>query len=72
LGLLLIAVIIKKYISTPLLNLVEVEKIKESADYKIRVLVEGKDEIGVLATGFNDMLKILRNETVLHFYRRNN
>jgi PAS domain S-box-containing protein len=55
---LLIAMIIKKYISTPLLNLVEVtEKIKESADYKIRVLVEGKDEIGILATGFNDMLE---------------
>ncbi|MGO4817245.1 PAS domain S-box protein [Flavobacterium sp. W22_SRS_FP1] len=55
---LLIAITIKKHISTPLLNLVAViAKIKESADYKIRVLVEGKDEIGVLATGFNDMLE---------------
>ncbi|MFQ3173812.1 MAG: PAS domain S-box-containing protein [Flavobacteriales bacterium] len=54
----LIAMIIKKYISTPLLNLVEViEKIKESANYKIRMLVEGKDEIGILATGFNVMLE---------------
>jgi PAS domain S-box-containing protein len=55
---LLIAIIIKKYISTPLLNLVEViGKIKDSADYKIRVLIEGKDEIGILATGFNELLE---------------
>jgi PAS domain S-box-containing protein len=55
---LLIAIIIKKYISTPLLNLVEViQKIKDSADYKIRVLIEGKDEIGILATGFNELLE---------------
>jgi PAS domain S-box-containing protein len=54
----LIAIIIKKYISTPLISLVEVIKtIKESADYKIRMLVKGNDEIGVLATGFNDMLE---------------
>lgn len=54
----LIAMIIKKYISKPLLNLVKViQKIKETADYKIRMDVEGKDEISVLASGFNDMLE---------------
>lgn len=54
----LIAMIIKKYISKPLLNLVEViQQIKETANYKIRMVVEGKDEISVLASGFNDMLE---------------
>ncbi len=53
-----IAIIIKKYISKPILNLVDViQKIKETADYKIRMDVEGKDEIGDLALGFNDMLE---------------
>lgn len=54
----LIAMIIKKYISKPILNLVKViQNIKETADYKIRMTVEGKDEISVLASGFNDMLE---------------
>ena len=54
----LIAIIIKKYISKPILNLVDViQNIKETADYKIRMTVEGKDEISVLASGFNDMLE---------------
>src|SRR3970282_920936 len=54
----LIAMIIKKYISKPLSNLVEVtQKIKETADYKIRMDVEGQDEISLLASEFNDMLE---------------
>ncbi|MFT5254654.1 MAG: PAS domain S-box-containing protein, partial [Flavobacteriales bacterium] len=54
----IIALIIKKYISTPILKLVEVtKKVKESADYKIRILVEGTDEISMLATGINEMLE---------------
>lgn len=54
----LIAMIIKKYISKPILNLIDItQKIKETADYKIRMTVEGKDEISVLASGFNDMLE---------------
>lgn len=53
-----IAIIIKKYISKPLLSLVEtIENIKETGDYKIRMTVEGKDEISVLSTGLNDMLE---------------
>jgi len=56
----LIAMIIKKYISKPLLNLVTViQKIKDTADYKIRMAVEGKDEISILSLGLNDMLSTI-------------
>jgi PAS domain S-box-containing protein len=63
----LIAMIIKKYISKPLLNLVDViQKIKDTADYSIRMLVKGKDEISILSTGLNDMLSTIekRNNEV--------
>jgi PAS domain S-box-containing protein len=63
----LIAIIIKKYISKPLLNLVNtIETIKETADYKIRMVVDGKDEISILAAGLNDMLSTIekRNNEV--------
>ncbi|HEX9150735.1 MAG TPA: CHASE sensor domain-containing protein, partial [Flavobacterium sp.] len=54
----LIAMIIKKYISKPLLNLVTViQKIKDTGDYKTRMIVEGKDEISILSLGLNDMLE---------------
>jgi len=54
----LIAVIIKKYISKPLLNLVTViQRVKDTADYKIRMNIEGKDEISILSVGLNDMLE---------------
>lgn len=56
----LIAMIIKKYISKPLLNLVTtIQTIKDTADYKIRMVVEGKDEISILSTGLNDMLSTI-------------
>lgn len=56
----LIAMIIKKYISKPLLNLVSViQQIKDTADYKIRILVKGKDEINILSMGLNDMLSTI-------------
>jgi PAS domain S-box-containing protein len=54
----LIAMIIKKYISKPLLNLVNgIQKVKDTADYKIRMDVEGKDEISILSLGLNNMLE---------------
>ncbi|MFV8325633.1 PAS domain S-box protein [Flavobacterium sp. ZS1P14] len=54
----LIAMIIKKYISKPLLNLVTViQQIKDTGDYKTRMVVEGKDEISILSLGLNDMLE---------------
>jgi PAS domain S-box-containing protein len=54
----LIAMIIKKYISKPLLNLVTViQQIKDTGDYKTRMIVEGKDEISILSLGLNNMLE---------------
>ncbi|KIA86879.1 hypothetical protein OA85_04405 [Flavobacterium sp. AED] len=54
----LIAMIIKKYISKPLLNLVTViQQIKDTGDYKTRMVVEGKDEISILSLGLNNMLE---------------
>lgn len=54
----LIAMIIKKYISKPLLNLVTViQQIKDTGDYKTRMAVEGKDEISFLSVGLNNMLE---------------
>lgn len=56
----LIAMIIKKYISKPLLNLVTgIQQIKDTGDYKIRMAVEGKDEISILSLGLNDMLSTI-------------
>ncbi|MDI6032564.1 PAS domain S-box protein [Flavobacterium sp. LB2P84] len=56
----LIAMIIKKYISKPLLNLVTViQQIKDTSDYKTRMTVEGKDEISILSLGLNDMLSTI-------------
>lgn len=55
-----IAMIIKMYISKPLLNLVTViQKIKDTADYRMRMAVDGKDEINFLAVGLNDMLSTI-------------
>lgn len=65
----LIAMIIKMYISKPLLNLVTViQKIKDTADYGMRMTVDGKDEISILASGLNDMLSTIEkrdNEVAL-------
>ncbi|MES2853941.1 MULTISPECIES: PAS domain S-box protein [unclassified Flavobacterium] len=56
----LIAMIIKKYISKPLLNLVTViQQIKDTSDYTTRMTVEGKDEISILSIGLNDMLSTI-------------
>ena len=56
----LIAMIIKKYISKPLLNLVTViQQIKDTGDYKTRMVIEGKDEISILSLGLNNMLSTI-------------
>lgn len=54
----LLAVRFQRVISQPILKLADVtEYIKEKGDYSVRVQKEGEDEIGVLYTGFNDMLE---------------
>ena len=56
----LIALFIKKYISKPLLKLVtELQKIKDTADYTIRMEVNGNDEINILSLGLNNMLETI-------------
>ncbi len=54
----LLAVRLQRFISQPILKLADVTgHIKEEGDYSVRVRKEGEDEIGVLYTGFNDMLE---------------
>jgi PAS domain S-box-containing protein len=56
----LIAMVIKKYISKPLLKLVtELQIIKDTADYTIRMEVNGNDEISILSLGLNNMLETI-------------
>ncbi|MDQ1352323.1 MAG: Histidine kinase [Acidobacteriota bacterium] len=53
-----LAVRAQRVISEPILNLARVTgDIKEKGDYSVRVRKTGEDEIGVLYTGFNDMLE---------------
>ncbi len=53
-----LAVRAQRVISEPILNLARVTgDIKEKGDYSVRVRKTGHDEIGVLYTGFNDMLE---------------
>lgn len=53
-----LAIRAQRVISEPILNLARVTgDIKEKGDYSVRVRKTGNDEIGVLYTGFNDMLE---------------
>ncbi len=55
-----IAIFIKKYISKPLVNLVNsLQQVTDTADFKIRLMVEGKDEISILTSGINNMLSTI-------------
>ncbi|MCP4657010.1 MAG: HAMP domain-containing protein, partial [bacterium] len=54
----LLAYLLQGVISTPILHLAEkAQHISSDADYSIRVTSPGKDEIGLLYDGFNDMLE---------------
>lgn len=54
----LLAARFQRIISGPILKLAKVtEHITRDADYSVRVRKEGDDEIGVLYTGFNNMLE---------------
>ncbi|MCP4345078.1 MAG: response regulator [Desulfobacterales bacterium] len=53
-----IAVKLQRIISVPILELAHImDYISEKADYSLRVQKKGKDEIGMLYTGFNNMLE---------------
>lgn len=54
----LLAYLLQGVISKPILDLAErAQHISSAADYSIRVTSPGKDEIGILYDGFNDMLE---------------
>lgn len=54
----ILAIRAQRVISEPILNLARVTgDIKEKGDYSVRVRKTGEDEIGILYSGFNDMLE---------------
>lgn len=61
---LLIATQLQKIISKPILNLSSTVKgITSNRDFSVRIRKRGKDEIGVLISGFNEMLLNIENQT---------
>ncbi len=55
---LLLSILSQKTISNPILRLAEtVKEVSGTGNYSIRVKREGKNEIGILYDGFNDMLE---------------
>ncbi|MCI5055729.1 MAG: ATP-binding protein [Flavobacteriales bacterium] len=56
---------LQKYISEPIVELAELEKqISENKDYSIRAQSSGKDEIGMLFSGFNEMIEQIEKQNV--------
>ncbi len=52
-----ISMILQRLVSKPLLALIaSTKQVSERRDYSIRVQADGKDELGVLANAFNEML----------------
>jgi signal transduction histidine kinase/CheY-like chemotaxis protein/HPt (histidine-containing phosphotransfer) domain-containing protein len=56
--------LLQRYISTPLAALTQLMgKVSQEQDYGLRAEVEGRDEIGRLAQGFNAMLDLIHART---------
>ncbi len=54
----LFSIFLQRFISRPILSLAGTAKnISDKNDYSIRAQYEGSDELGILYSGFNDMLK---------------
>ena len=68
-----ISVLLQRFISEPILSLAQTaQKVSELTDYSLRATYEGKDELGVLYTGFNEMLtQIQSRDQTLEQYRSN-
>jgi len=59
-----VSVKLQSIISRPILSLAEVaKKISNESDYSIRAHYESKDELGILYSGFNEMLEQIQKET---------
>jgi len=68
-----ISVLLQRFISEPILSLAQTaQKVSKLTDYSLRATYEGKDELGVLYSGFNEMLsQIQSRDQTLEEYRSN-
>ena len=68
-----ISVLLQRFISEPILSLAKTaQKVSKLTDYSLRANYEGKDELGVLYSGFNEMLTQIQNrDQTLEQYRSN-
>jgi len=68
-----ISILLQRFISEPILSLAKTaQKVSKLTDYSLRATYEGKDELGVLYSGFNEMLaQIQSRDQTLAQYRSN-
>ena len=68
-----ISVLLQRFISEPILSLAKTaQKVSKLTDYSLRADYDGKDELGVLYSGFNEMLTQIQNrDQTLEQYRSN-
>jgi signal transduction histidine kinase len=68
-----ISVLLQRFISEPILSLAKTaQKVSKLTDYSLRATYKGKDELGVLYFGFNEMLaQIQSRDQTLAQYRSN-
>ena len=68
-----ISVLLQRFISEPILSLAKTaQKVSKLTDYSLRATYDGKDELGVLYSGFNEMLtQIQSRDQTLEQYRSN-
>lgn len=68
-----ISVLLQRIISEPILSLAKTtQKVSKLTDYSLRATYEGEDELGILYTGFNEMLtQIQSRDQTLAQYRSN-
>jgi signal transduction histidine kinase len=68
-----LSVLLQRFISEPILSLAKTaQKVSKLTDYSLRATYDGKDELGVLYSGFNEMLtQIQSRDQTLEQYRSN-
>lgn len=68
-----ISVLLQRFISEPILSLATTaQKVSKLTDFSLRATYEGRDELGVLYSGFNEMLAQIQNrDQTLEQYRSN-
>jgi signal transduction histidine kinase len=68
-----ISVLLQRFISEPILSLAKTaQKVSKLTDYSLRATYEGRDELGILYSGFNEMLtQIQSRDQTLEQYRSN-